>query len=55
MAIIDFGIKSIGSFLKDKNYFIPSYQREYAWDANDQISDFILPKYRITLSCQMAD
>ena len=40
MAIIDFGIKSIGSFLKDKNYFIPSYQREYAWDANDQISDF---------------
>ena len=22
---------------------------------NDQISDFILPKYRITLSCQMAD
>ena len=40
MAIKDFGMKSIHSFLSESIYYIPDYQREYSWDKGDQLEDF---------------
>lgn len=40
MAIKDFGMKSIHSFLSESVYYIPDYQREYSWDKGDQLEDF---------------
>lgn len=40
MAIKNFGIKEVQSFLQDKTYNIPDYQREYSWDSDDQLQDF---------------
>lgn len=39
MSIIDFGMKTIHSYLTDKTYSIPDYQREYSW-TEDQLEDF---------------
>ncbi len=39
MSIISFSNSTIHSFLTDKVYHIPDYQREYAWD-EDQLEDF---------------
>lgn len=38
MAIKDFGMKTIHSFLQERVYFIPDYQREYSWEL-DQLDD----------------
>lgn len=40
MAIKNFGMKSIHSFLNDGPYYIPDYQREYSWDKSDQLEDY---------------
>lgn len=40
MAIKDYGMKTIHSFLTDCVYYIPDYQREYSWDKGDQLEDF---------------
>ena len=40
MAIKNFGMKPIHSFLMDDIYYIPDYQREYSWDKGDQLEDF---------------
>lgn len=37
MAIKNFGMKPIHSFLADGIYYIPDYQREYSWDKDDHL------------------
>ena len=39
MAIKNFGMKTVHSYLQENIYFIPDYQREYSWD-EDQLEDF---------------
>lgn len=39
MAIKNFGVDSIHTYLLDKTLFIPEYQREYSWEI-DQLDDF---------------
>ncbi|KGP74483.1 DUF262 domain-containing protein [Pontibacillus yanchengensis] len=40
MAIQNSGKETVGSFLQKDRYFIPDYQREYAWEEGEQIDDF---------------
>ena len=39
MAIKNFGMKSIRSYLSESIYYIPDYQREYSW-SESQLEDF---------------
>ena len=39
MAIKNFGMKTVHSYLQENVYCIPDYQREYSWD-EDQLADF---------------
>lgn len=39
MAIKNFGMKTVHSYLQENIYFIPDYQREYSW-TEDQLEDF---------------
>lgn len=39
MAIKNFGMRTIHSYLQENVYYIPDYQREYSWE-EDQLEDF---------------
>ena len=39
MAIKNFGMKTVHSYLQENTYYIPDYQREYSW-TDDQLEDF---------------
>lgn len=39
MAIKNFGMKDMHTFLLEKKYEVPTYQREYAWD-DEELDDF---------------
>jgi uncharacterized protein with ParB-like and HNH nuclease domain len=40
MGIKNFGFESVETYLQRGIYYIPDYQREYAWKKEDQIFDF---------------
>lgn len=42
MTLGNFGFESIETYLQKGIYFIPDYQREYAWERDEQLYDFWL-------------
>lgn len=40
MSILNASFRTVGSFIQENSYWIPDYQREYSWEAEDQVDDF---------------
>ncbi|MDY5213042.1 DUF262 domain-containing protein [Intestinibacter sp.] len=40
MSITNSSFRPVGAYIQEKTYWIPDYQREYSWDADEQVEDF---------------
>ena len=40
MSITNSSFRPVGAYIQEKTYWIPDYQREYSWDAEEQVEDF---------------